>query len=49
MGASRWTPRQLGRVVATGAVPMITWECGDTDADVAAGADDTLITGSAAS
>jgi beta-mannanase len=35
---------QLGRVVATGAVPMITWECGDTDADVAAGTDDALIT-----
>ncbi len=35
---------QLGRVAATGAVPMVTWECGDTDADVIAGADDTLIT-----
>ncbi len=35
---------QLGRVAATGAVPMITWECGDTDAAITAGADDTLIT-----
>ena len=35
---------QLGRVEATGAIPMITWDCGDTDANVAAGADDTLIT-----
>ena len=33
---------QLGRVAATGAVPMVTWECGDTDADVIAGADDAL-------
>jgi beta-mannanase len=36
---------QLRRVVATGAIPMITWECGDTDANVSAGADDTLIRG----
>ncbi len=35
---------QLGQVEATGAIPMITWDCGDTDANVAAGADDTLIT-----
>jgi beta-mannanase len=35
---------QLRRVAGTGAIPMITWECGDTDANVAAGADDALIT-----
>ncbi len=35
---------QLRRVAGTGAVPMVTWECGDTDANVAAGADDPLIT-----
>ena len=35
---------QLGRVAAGGAVPVITWECGDTDANVAAGADDALLT-----
>ena len=34
---------QLRQVVATGAVPMITWDCGDTDAAVAAGADDGTI------
>ena len=35
---------QLRRVAGTGAIPMVTWECGDTDARVAAGADDALIT-----
>jgi beta-mannanase len=35
---------QLRRVAGTGAIPMITWECGDTDAHVTAGADDALIT-----
>ena len=35
---------QLRRVAGTGAIPMITWECGDTDARVTAGADDALIT-----
>ena len=35
---------QLGQVAATGAIPVITWECGDTDANVVAGADDALIT-----
>jgi beta-mannanase len=35
---------QLRRVAGTGAIPMITWECGDTDANVIAGADDALIT-----
>jgi beta-mannanase len=35
---------QLRRVAGTGAIPMITWECGDTDANVTAGADDALIT-----
>ncbi len=34
----------LGQVTAAGAIPMITWECGDTDANITAGADDTLIT-----
>ncbi len=34
---------QLRLVAATGAIPMITWECGDTDANVTAGADDALI------
>src|SRR5271168_2826302 len=33
---------QLRRVAGTGAIPMITWECGDTDANVTAGADDAL-------
>jgi beta-mannanase len=35
---------QLRRVAGTGAIPLITWECGDTDANVTAGADDALIT-----
>ena len=35
---------QLRRVAGTGAIPMITWECGDTDANVTAGVDDPLIT-----
>ena len=35
----------LRRVLATGAVPMIDWKCGDSDANVIAGIDDALITG----
>lgn len=34
----------LRRVLATGAIPMVDWKCGDSDANVAAGADDALIT-----
>src|ERR1700722_11635244 len=34
---------QLDRVLASGAIPMITWLCGDTDANVAVGIDDSLI------
>lgn len=35
----------LRRIVATGAIPMITWSCGDTDVNVAAGVDDALVSG----
>ena len=34
------TVTDLDRVVATGGTPMITWNCGDTDANVTAGLDD---------
>jgi beta-mannanase len=40
---------QLDRVLASGAIPMITWLCGDTDAHVAVGVDDSLISHFAAS
>jgi beta-mannanase len=33
----------LDSVAATGALPMVTWKCGDTDANVAAGADDAMV------
>ena len=31
------TVTELDQVVATGGIPMITWNCGDTDANVTAG------------
>ena len=34
----------LDTVAATGAIPLVTWSCGDTDADVAAGLDDQRVT-----
>ena len=34
------TVTELDRVAATGGIPMITWNCGDTDANVTAGLDD---------
>jgi hypothetical protein len=34
---------QLAQVFASGAIPMLTWSCGDQDANVSAGADDALI------
>ncbi len=37
------TVTQLDQVAATGGMPMITWNCGDTDARVAAGRDDAQI------
>ena len=37
----------LDRVAATGAIPMVTWNCGDTDANVAAGTDDAMVTAEA--
>ena len=39
----------LDRVAATGAIPMVTWDCGDTDASVAAGLDDATVTAEAQS
>lgn len=33
----------LDSVAATGAIPMVTWNCGDTDANVAAGRDDAMV------
>jgi beta-mannanase len=41
---SELTPNyQLRQVLADGAIPMIDWSCGDTDANIVAGADDSLI------
>ncbi len=37
----------LDTVAATGAIPMVTWECGDTDANVAAGLDDAMVSAEA--
>ncbi len=37
------TVTELDQVVATGGIPMITWNCGDTDANVTAGLDDGQI------
>ena len=37
----------LDSVAATGAIPMVTWNCGDTDADVAAGSDDAMVSAEA--
>jgi beta-mannanase len=34
---------ELEKIIATGAIPMVNWTCGDTDGNVAAGADDQLI------
>ena len=33
----------LDSVAATGAIPMVTWNCGDTDVNVAAGTDDAMV------
>ncbi len=38
---------QLEQVYATGAIPMITWSCGDLDSHVLAGNDDSTITAAA--
>jgi beta-mannanase len=35
----------LAAVAAYGAIPMVDWNCGDSDANVIAGVDDTMITG----
>ncbi len=35
---------QLQEILATGAIPLIDWKCGDADANVAAGVDDGIIT-----
>lgn len=35
---------QLRQVMSYGAIPMVDWYCGDTDANVAAGVDDAMIT-----
>ena len=37
----------LDTVAATGAVPMVTWDCGDTDANVVAGLDDAMVSAEA--
>jgi beta-mannanase len=34
---------QLAQIFADGAIPMITWSCGDSDANVSSGADDAMI------
>ncbi len=34
---------QIRQVRANGAIPMVDWECGDSDANIIAGADDPLI------
>ncbi|MGO8862838.1 MAG: Ig-like domain repeat protein, partial [Acidimicrobiales bacterium] len=39
--------RQVVDILADGAIPMIDWYCGDTDANVIAGNDDALITAEA--
>ena len=48
-----WTePVDVGRldtVAATGAIPMVTWNCGDSDANVAAGSDDAVVSAEARS
>jgi beta-mannanase len=36
---------QIQQVRAAGAIPMIDWACGDTDANIISGADDALISG----
>ena len=38
---------QLEQVFATGAIPMITWSCGDSDVKVANGTDDAALTAEA--
>ena len=37
------TVTELDQVIATGAIPMVTWNCGDTDARVLAGRDDARV------
>jgi len=37
----------LDSVAATGAIPMVTWNCGDTDANVVAGSDDAVVSAEA--
>ena len=37
----------LDSVAATGAIPMVTWSCGDSDANVVAGLDDATVTAEA--
>ena len=39
--------REVQQVLADGAIPMIDWRCGDTDANILAGTDDGLITAEA--
>ena len=39
--------RELQEVLADGAIPMIDWRCGDTDANIIGGSDDALITAEA--
>ena len=39
--------RQVRQVLADGAIPMIDWYCGDTNANIVAGSDDALITAEA--
>ena len=34
---------QIKKVLASGAIPMIDWKCGDTDANIVSGKDDGLI------
>ena len=39
------TLSQLDGVLAAGAIPMINWHCGDSNANIVAGADDAAISG----
>ncbi len=48
-GRTRCRLGETQQVLADGAIPMIDWRCGDTDANIIAGSDDGLITAEAKS
>ncbi len=45
--ANAVSTRELQQVLADGAIPMIDWRCGDSDANIIAGTDDALISAEA--